>query len=158
MGIKIEKSEGGEFPVLDLGWYECRIVDIELRTGGEFGDQLLWKLQTIEPYEDVDGEPVEPGLSLWAWSSIKYSAFPSKAYKWTKAVLGDLFDTNAGFDSDALIGWATRVKLDVGSYVKDGEDVVKNKVLDLTGSKKHGPIDLASEAVTAPVEDEDIPF
>jgi hypothetical protein len=157
MGIKIDKSEGGEFPVLDLGWYECRIVDIELRTGGEFGDQLLWKLQTIDEVEDVNGDPCEPGLSLWGWSSVKYSAFPSKAYRWTKAVLGDQFSADDDFDSDYLIGWATRVKVDVGTYQKDGEDVTKNKVLDLTASKKYGPIDLGV-AASEPEEDTEIPF
>jgi hypothetical protein len=173
MGIKIEKTTGGDFPAIDLGWVEARIVELEARPEGQYGPQVLWKLETLEERPGVawdaenkevaDAEPVEPGLSLWGWTSQKYSDFPSKLYRWTRSVLGADFDPDAPFDSSDLIGRVARAKVDVYTVVKSEpgeEDVVqvKNKVLELTASKKYAGQVLDSEAVTAPVEDEDIPF
>ena len=161
MGINIDKTTGGDFPVLDLGMYEARLVAIDEQEAGLFGPQLVWKFETIQPGTDPDGETVEAGLSVWAWTSQTYSDYPSNAYKFAQTLLGDDFDEDAPLRDGPLVGRAARIKVDVFETKKtdtvSGETVVtlRNKVLGIFPTKL-APEDVVPSATV--YEDEEIPF
>ena len=173
MGIRVDTSKS-EFPVLPLGTYEVSLNGLEEKEG-VYGEQLLWKFETAEETYDVNDEPVEPGLSVWEYSPIRFTDYPSKAWKIAQALLGSdgnpaslLVDTGKvdengeavfNLDLDRLIGRHCRLELQVSEYVnKEGQTVTRNKVIKngVKASKKYAG--QVSEAVTAPVEDDSIPF
>ena len=80
MAIEADLTTGGDFSVLDIGKVKAALVEI-VEAEGQFGPQWCWKFRTIEAKQDPDGGTVEPGLSLWGFTSRKYSDWPSRAYE-----------------------------------------------------------------------------